>query len=239
VADFHVDGRGRSLAEPQFAGDTGAPDELVRRIVAAAASGDLPAVGAARALRGARLLATVAAVLDAVDENGGDKDSHMAVVSMVNEKGEKGLLAFTGIDALSAWSAEGRPVPALGRDMAAAAFDDGAQALVIDVAGPARLVLTGAALAALADELDLARVSGLVHAALAGLTSDGWVDIAVVDARAAGEAVDVLVEVSAAGGGHPDGRLLTDLARQAARTLEQRADIQRLVPGGIGVVLAP
>ena len=146
-------------------------------MVAAAADGRIPHEAAARALRGARLLATVAAVLDAVDENGGDKDSHMAVVSMVNERGERGLLAFTGTDSLSAWSADGRPVPAFGRDMARAALEEGAQALVVDVAGPARLALTGTALAALADELDLPTVSALVHAALAGLTADGWADV--------------------------------------------------------------
>lgn len=230
-------GRGRSLAQPQFPEDDGTADEVVRRVIAAAAAGDIPLESAARALRGARLLATVSAVLDAVDENGGDKDSHMAVVSMVNERGEKGLLAFTGTDSLLAWSADGRPVPAHGRDLARAAREDGAEAVVIDVAGPARVVLTGLALDVLTDSLDVARVEALVQAALAPLTADGWVEATVVDGRPDGAAVDVVVLVSALGGGHPDGRLLPDLARQAAAVLQARPDIQRLVPGGIGVAV--
>lgn len=231
-------GRGRSLAQPQFPDDDGAADEVVRRVVAAAAAGEIPVASAARALRGARLLATVAAVLDAVDENGGDKDSHMAVVSMVNERGEKGLLAFTGTDSLMAWSADGRPVPAHGRDLARAAKEDGADAVVVDVAGPARMVLAGIDLEVLADDVDVTQVDALVQAALAPLTADGWTEVAVIDGRLDGAAVDVLVLISAVGGGHPDGRSLPDLARQAAATLQSRADIQRLVPGGMGVAVA-
>jgi hypothetical protein len=231
-------GRGRSLAAPQFPGDDGAADPRVRDLVARAATGALDPAWVARALRGARLLATVVAVLDAVDENGGDKDSHMAVVSMVNESGEKGLLAFTGTDALVAWNPDARPVPAFGRDVARAAVEDGATAVVLDVAGPARLVLHGTALAVLADTVDLAAVSAAVHAALAGLTADGWVGVDVVDARGFDAGIDVLVEVSAASGGHPDGRQLPELARQAAQVLGSRHDIAELVPGGLGVVAA-
>lgn len=182
-----------------------------------------------------RLLATVVAVLDAMDEAGGDKDSHMAVVSMVNEAGEKGLLAFTGTDAIAAWNPEARPVPALGREVARAALDDGAHAVVVDVAGPARLVLQGTALAAMADDLDLPAVTAMIEAALAPLTADGWVGVEVLDGRPIDAGVDVVVQVSAAGGGHPDGRLLPDLAHQAAQVLAARADIQRLTPGGLGV----
>ena len=231
-------GRGRSLAQPQFPGDDGAADPRIRDLVARAAGGALDPAWVARTLRGTRLLATVVAVLDAVDENGGDKDSHMAVVSMVNESGEKGLLAFTGTDALAAWNPDARPVPAHGRDVARAALDDGASAVVVDVAGPARLVLEGTALAVLADDVDVAAVSAAVHAALAGLTADGWAQVEVVDARGLDAGIDVLVEISAPGGGHPDGRQLPELARQAAGVLGGRPDIARLVPGGLGVVAA-
>lgn len=230
-------GAGRSLAEPAFPDDDGGADAQVRALLQQVAAGAVPSVSAARALRHYRLLACVVAVLDEVDEAGGDKDSHMAVVSMVNEAGHKGLLAFSGVDALQAWSPEARPVPALGRDLARAAREDEAAAVVIDVAGPSRVVLDGTALEALADDLDLDDVRPRIHAALAGLTADGWADAAVVDGRAIDAGVDVVVRVSAVGGGHPDGRLLTDLAKQAARLLASRADLQRLVPGGIGVTI--
>ncbi len=227
-------GRGRSLAAPSFAGDDGTADPEVRTLIAAAAAGELPVLTVARKLRDARLLASVVAVLDEVDEAGGDKDSHMAVVSMVNDRGEKGLLAFSALDSLLAWNAQARPVPALGRDTARGAIDDGAKAVIVDVAGPHRLAIEGTALAALADEIDLARVTALVQAALAPLTSDGWAEATVVDGRAPDVGADVVVHLSAAAGGHPDGRLLGDLARQAAGIIASRPDIQRLVPGGIG-----
>jgi hypothetical protein len=223
------------LAAPQFAGDDGSASPSVRRLLAA---GSDPLV-VARALREVRLLASVVAVLDEVDEAGGDKDSHMAVVSMLNERGEKGLLAFTGTDSLAAWNPQARPVPSLGRDVGRAALDDGSTAVVVDVAGPASVVLAGPALQALADLLDLARVTAVVTAALAPITSDGWAEVEVFDARPMDAGIDVIVQVSAVAGGHPDGRLLGDLARQAAEVITSRADIHRLVPGGIGVTAAP
>lgn len=106
-------------------------------------------------LAGARLLVAVVAVADERSADGGDKDSHMAVVSMVNAAGQRGLLAFTGLDALRQWDADARPVPVRGADAARAALQDGADALVIDVAGPQRVVVSGPhlqALAALADD---------------------------------------------------------------------------------------
>lgn len=228
-------GRGRHLAEPAFATDDGAADPGVRALLAAASRGDEPMLTVARALRTARLLTCVVAVLDAVDPDGGDKDSHMAVVSMLNERGEKGLLAFSGVDSLGDWDPQGRPVPALGRDIAVAAIDDGAAAVVLDVAGPARCVLAGTALEVLAASLDMDDVRARLVAALAPLTSDGWADAVVVDARSLDAGADVIVRLSAAAGGHPDGRLLVDLARQAAETISARTDLHRLVPGGIGV----
>lgn len=235
VTDAGALGRGRSLAAPQFAGDDGLASPSVRHLLAA---GPDPLV-VARALREVRLLASVVAVLDEADEAGGDKDSHMAVVSMLNERGEKGLLAFTGTDSLAAWDPQARPVPSLGRDVARAALDDGSAAVVVDVAGPASVVVAGPALQVLADLLDISRVTALVTAALAPLTSDGWAEVEVFDARPMDAGIDVIVQVSAAAGGHPDGRLLGDLARQAAEVISSRADIHRLVPGGIGVTAAP
>ena len=235
-------GRGRHLAEPDFPDDSGFADPAIRALLAA---GPDP-VDAARALRGVRLLASVVAVADEVAADGSDKSSHMAVVSMVNSSGARGLLAFTGTDSLAAWNPAARPVPALGRDVARSALDDAAGAVIIDVAGPARFVIEGHALAALADQLDLPAVTSVVQAALAPLTADGWVDVQVVDARpvaadpaAVDAGADVLVVVACPQGGHPDGRSAEQLAGQAATLLARRPDIHRLVPGGLGVVTAP
>lgn len=178
------------------------------------------------------------AVADEVDGSGADTGTHMALVSMVNERGEKGLLAFTGVDSLAAWDPRARPVPALGREVARSAIDDGSVAVVLDVSGPQRLALVGVALAALADRIDMAGLTTLVVSALAPLTADGWADAHVEDVRDVPLPVDVLVRISAQGSVHPDGRGLEQLVQQAAAVLASRLDIQRLVPGGLGVMPA-
>lgn len=208
------------LAGPAFPGDDGSPDLEVR----ARLREDADPIAVARALRGTRLLACVIAVADRViavadrvDAVGADKDSHMAVVSMVAADGRRGLLAFTGVDALHAWDPTARPVPAFGRDIARAALLEGAEAVVVDVAGPCSMVLEARALTCLADELDLMAVEAAVRECLA---SDRT--IAVLDVRAQGREFDVLVVVG--GPGEP-----------VARALSSRADLAELVPGGLGV----
>jgi len=196
--------------------DDGSADATVRAMLA---DPGCSSTFIARSLRSARLLATVVAVLDQSDENGGDKDSHMAVVSMVNERGERGLLVFTGTDSLAAWNADARPVPALGREIARSALAEGAAAVIIDVVGPTRIALTGKDLAVLADTLDLDVVTPPIRTALAPLTFT----LSLLDVRATAPDFDLLVEVSA------------DLIASTVATLSADSAIQRLVPGGIGV----
>lgn len=135
---------GRSLATPAFRDDDGSADEDLRRALA-----DI-GVDPVLVLRSARLLVPIVAVADEVDESGADKGSHMAAVSMVNASGDRGLLAFTGLDSMQRWDDAARPVPVLGSDAARAALEDGAGALVIDVLGPHRTVVSGPSLSALA-----------------------------------------------------------------------------------------
>lgn len=131
-------GRGRTLAGPAFPTDDGSADPALRALLSGGCGSEEEML---RALAGSRLLVAVMSVADEVAEDGSDKSSHMAVVSMVNAAGEKGLLAFTGLDSMAAWNPDARPVPVPARSVAEAALADGAQALVIDVAGPARVVL--------------------------------------------------------------------------------------------------
>ena len=141
-------GGGRSLAGPAFPNDDGSADPALRALLTQQGA---PLVDV---LRHGRLLVAVVAVADEVDERGGDKSSHMAVVSMISAAGEKGLLAFTGVDAMAQWDSAARPVAVTGAAAAQAALDDGAQALVIDVLGPARAVIAGPDLVALATRPD-------------------------------------------------------------------------------------
>lgn len=136
-------GAGRHLVGSAYPDDAGAADAALR---AAIAEGQVDL----QVLAAARLLVAVVAVADVIDDDGGDKESHMAVVSMVNAAGERGLLAFTGLDSLQLWQAVARPVPVTGSQAAAAALDDGAEAMVIDVKGPVRMVIAGQALIELA-----------------------------------------------------------------------------------------
>lgn len=131
-------GGGRSLAGPAFPTDDGSADPVLRGLLAGGCDSEERML---QALFSSRLLVAVMAVADEVAEDGSDKSSHMAVVSMVNGAGEKGLLAFTGLDSMAAWNPDARPVPVPARAAAEAALADGAQALVVDVAGPARVVI--------------------------------------------------------------------------------------------------
>lgn len=142
-------GDGRTLAGSPYVDDDGAADPGVR---AALASGRIELSD----LCGTRLLVAVVAVAEAIDpESGADTSSQMAVVSMVNASGQRGLLAFTGLDALQRWQPDARPVPVRADLAAQAALDDGADALVIDVQGPVPYVITEPALSALATCADL------------------------------------------------------------------------------------
>jgi hypothetical protein len=90
-------------------------------------------------------------VVDDVDtQTGADKSSHMASVSLVQSDGRRGLLAFTGIAALVRWDPVARPVPVTAHQVAAAAIEEGAEGVLIDIAGPVRFAIDGELLAELA-----------------------------------------------------------------------------------------
>lgn len=100
---------------------------------------------------GVRLLVPIVAVLDEADEqSAADKSSHMASVSLVQADGRRGLLAFTGVEALARWDATARPVPVTSHQVAAAALDEGADGVLVDIAGPVRFAIDGQLLVELA-----------------------------------------------------------------------------------------
>jgi len=145
-ASHHL-GNGRTIVGSAFGSDDGSPDVVLRALLEADSE------AAVEHLAQARLLVAVVAVADEIDqESGADKDSHMAVVSMVNATGERGLLAFTGLDSMALWDPTARPVPVSGVAAAQAAIDDGNSALVIDVCGPHRFVVAEERLKNLADQ---------------------------------------------------------------------------------------
>jgi len=151
-----------TIPDPGFAGDDGSADPRVGAVLAAWARGESTYADALAVLQGARLLVPVVAVLGEVeyDEAGlaHDKTSDMATVLLEGADGRLALLAFTGTDALAAWNPEGRPVPVRTSVAAQAALQDGAAALLVDVAGPTRFVVEGDDLEGLARGWTLARV---------------------------------------------------------------------------------
>lgn len=126
----------RRLAFTGFDNDDGSADPA---LAAALAQGDDGAMLAA--LTKARLLVPVVAVLGEVEygEDGlaHDKTSDMAVALLQGQDGRNALLAFTGTESLARWSPEARPMPAQSTVVATAAIQEGAAAIVLDVAGPA------------------------------------------------------------------------------------------------------
>ncbi|MDP4689805.1 MAG: SseB family protein [Candidatus Nanopelagicales bacterium] len=138
-----VEGAGRHIDTPvAFAGDEGAADP---RLAAALGQGRGDAVLAVLT-EGVRLLVPIVAVRDDVDADGADTSSHMASVSLVQPDGRRGMLAFTSLETMRAWDPTARPVPVRACDVAAAALAEGADGVLVDIAGPIRFALDGESL---------------------------------------------------------------------------------------------
>lgn len=155
---------GHAIPDPGFPGDAGEAPPAVTAALAAYAGGTGSHLDALAAVRGARLLVPVVAVLGEAETDARglthDKTSDMATVLLQGADGRMALLAFTGTAALRAWDPEARPVPVTARTAARAALQDDAAAIVVDVAGPATFVVEGEDLRGLAQGWALARVGG-------------------------------------------------------------------------------
>lgn len=159
----------RSIPDPGFPDDDGAADlELAGALAAyddASAGTSAEAhLAVVAALQDTRVLVPVVAVLGEVeyDDRGlaHDKTSDMASVLMTGRDGRTALLAFTGTTSLSRWDPDARPVPVTVRQAAQAALQDGAAALLVDVAGPVLCVVEDDELRALAQGHRLVRLEG-------------------------------------------------------------------------------
>lgn len=156
-----------TLGQPNaaWAGDRGDPDPELRALFAVAGDheGYLKAVAAACS---ARFLLPVVAQ---GDEGGADprepgepsprtgrtvsdpeRHAELSAVMLQASDGRTALPAFTGLDALLAWRPDARPVPCRLDELAASALQQGAVAVLVDIAGPAPLVVEGDLLAELA-----------------------------------------------------------------------------------------
>ena len=142
---------GAEIPVSAFAGDQGECPPTVAVALAAFGSGDLGHREMANALVGTRVLLPTQAVLDEAQDVGGhkvEKESHIAIFRA--DAGWSGLVVFTSVEHATMWNPEARLIPVTADQAAQTALEESCEALILDFAGPQRVVLAGAPLRALA-----------------------------------------------------------------------------------------
>jgi SseB protein N-terminal domain len=143
----------RTIPQPDFPDDDGTAAAGLDAALRAYAEGHGEHAVLA-ALTGARLLVPVVAVLteaETVDGLPREKESEMALPTLVGDDGRRGVLAFTSAENLARWRPDARPVAVRTAEACRAALDEPADAVVIDVAGPVPYAIEGARLRVLAE----------------------------------------------------------------------------------------
>ncbi|MFI5686290.1 SseB family protein [Streptomyces sp. NPDC051636] len=222
----------KNIPDSGFSDDDGSADPRLSAALAAWDE-DRTAVGPVlEALKGARLLVPVVAVLGEVEEDhqegreapskggggrreGGlrrEKTSDMAVPTL--KAGHRTALpAFTSTDSLARWDPGARPVAVPLHQALQAAAHEKADTIVLDLSGPVPFELTGPALLALAE---------------GRTTPDPLADPAVLRAVRTAVAAEPAVLRAHLGPGRADGTLALVLDPAAAPAEAARAVAQRL-----------
>lgn len=137
----------RRLQGSEYVDDDGSADAALASALRSYDAGPASYPEVLAALAGSRLLVPVVAMLGEVETGADglarDKSSDMAAVLLTGADGRLALLAFTDLATLAAWDPQARPVPVAAVLAAATAGQEGAHALVVDVAGPHRFVVDG------------------------------------------------------------------------------------------------
>ncbi|MFF8356032.1 SseB family protein [Streptomyces chartreusis] len=206
----------KNIPDSPFSDDDGSAAPRLSAALAAWAedrTAEAPVLGA---LKDARLLVPVVAVLGEVeeDENGlrREKTSDMAVPTL--KAGDRTALpAFTSTESLARWDPAARPVAVRLHQALEAAAHEKADTIVLDMAGPVPYELTGRALLAVAE---------------GRTTTDPLADPAVREAvRAAVSEVPAVLSAHL-GPGQADGTLALVLDASAAPAEAARAVAERL-----------
>jgi hypothetical protein len=159
-----TDFAGRTIAPSAFPGDSGTADPALLSVLEAHGRGEAAVEHAYGYLLNARVLAPIVALLgeaeEVTDEQGRslrrDKDSDMALVTLVAPDGTRALPLFTSVAALTAWNAEARPMPVAFPRACAAAKAEGAEIVLVDLGLPSFLEVEPAAVRAFAAVLEKA-----------------------------------------------------------------------------------
>ena len=131
------------------AGDAGEADPAVTAILAAYAVGEATERAVLTAVAARRLLVPIVAVMAAANDGGTEKETEMALPTLIGNDGRAAVIAFTSSDTLRSWRQDARPVAVAAARLWAAALTE-ADAVVVDIAGPVPLVVEGARLRRLA-----------------------------------------------------------------------------------------
>lgn len=144
----------KNIPDPGFSDDDGSADPALAAALAAWSQDRTAVPPVLAALKDARLLVPVVAVLGEVeeDENGlrREKTSDMAVPTL-KAGPRKALPAFTSTATLALWDPQARPVAVPLHQALQAAAHEKADTVVLDLAGPVPFELTGQTLLALAE----------------------------------------------------------------------------------------
>ena len=145
----------RRIPVSAFSDDDGAADTGLAAALALFAADPARRPDVLAALHAARVLAPVVALPDQVATGAAgllvDKTSDISVPLLEGTDGRRALPVFTGLDSLARWDPAARPVPVDGPRAAQVAAAEGAEVLVVDVAGPDTCVLAAPELRALVD----------------------------------------------------------------------------------------
>ncbi|MET9578391.1 SseB family protein [Streptomyces massasporeus] len=144
----------KNIPDSGFSDDDGSADPRLSAALAAWSADRSAVAPVLAALKGARLLVPVVAVLGEVEEDERglrrEKTSDMAVPTL--KAGDRTALpAFTSTDSLARWDPQARPVAVPLHQALRAAAHEKADTVVLDMAGPVPFELTGPALLALAE----------------------------------------------------------------------------------------
>ena len=232
----------KQIAASAFRDDDGRADAGLVAALSRFASDPFRRPDVLAALHEARVLAPIVATPDEVATGAAglrvDKTSDIAVPLLEGADGRRALPVFSGLDSLARWDPAARPVPVEGPRAAEVAVAEGAEVLVVDIAGPHTCVLEAPELRALVSgrgtvpAYDDDRLAAELRPALAGepaVTFAWLLPASGVDARLSVRLVD---------GGATQGEVTSLLASLARRVCD--------LPGwghhgvrGLDVALAP
>ena len=244
----------RLLQSTGFDGDDGSADPDLSAALTAYQRGHRDRYALYSLLAGKRVLAPIVAVLGESEQAGvsaagvalkRDKDSDMALVTLVASDGAKAVPVFTSAGKLAAWGATSgfpaaRPVPVSIEKAAAAALQEEADILLLDVGTDEQFELGGTALRSFASGRVPASPDAdpeVVAALLVVLRAVPEVAQVLTSARVGAFAEGAVLELGFTEGTDP--RTLAEPLRAVAEAISADPLLRDRLGDGLSIVAAP